>query len=330
MQVKQTHSLSMEKPLISFIVTYYNLPLEMLCECIESILSLSLRPYEREIIIVDDGSNSCPMNALMKYGSDILYLRKSNGGVSTARNLGLRTASGQYIQFIDADDRLLQPAYEHCIDLIRFSKTDMVMFDFTSQKETEADFTDQGPLSGTDLMRSQNIHGSICSYLFQQSIRGTLLFTPGTNYGEDEEFTAQLILRAESTYRTNATAYYYRQHQASATHQTSKRSIIRRLSETKAVITRLNAFTDRLPVNEKTALQRRVAQLTMDYLYNIIRLTGSRHYLERKMEGLRQEGLFPLPDKDYTTKYTWFRRLSNSPMGISLLMRLIPLIQKEA
>ena len=65
----------MEKPLISFIVTYYNLPLEMLCECIESILSLSLRPYEREIIIVDDGSNSCPMNALMKYGSDILYLR---------------------------------------------------------------------------------------------------------------------------------------------------------------------------------------------------------------------------------------------------------------
>ena len=144
------------------------------------------------------------MNALMKYGSDILYLRKSNGGVSTARNLGLRTASGQYIQFIDADDRLVQPAYEHCIDLIRFSKTDMVMFDFTSQKETEADFTDQGPFSGTDLMRSQNIHGSICSYLFQQSIRGTLLFTPGTNYGEDEEFTAQLILRAESTYRTNA------------------------------------------------------------------------------------------------------------------------------
>ena len=122
MQVKQTHSLSMEKPLISFIVTYYNLPLEMLCECIESILSLSLRPYEREIIIVDDGSNSCPMNALMKYGSDILYLRKSNGGVSTARNLGLRTATGQYIQFIDADDRLVQPAYEHCIDLIRFSK----------------------------------------------------------------------------------------------------------------------------------------------------------------------------------------------------------------
>ena len=67
----------------------------------------------------------------------------------------------------------------------------------------------------------------------------------------------------------------------------------------------------------------------MDYLYNIIRLTGSRHYLERKMEILRKEGLFPLPDKDYTAKYTWFRRLSNSPTGISLLMRIIPLMKKE-
>lgn len=320
----------MEKPLISFIVTYYNQSMAMLSECIESILSLSLRPCEREIIIVDDGSDTWPMEVLKKYGDDILYLRKSNGGVSTARNLALRTATGQYIQFIDADDHLVQPAYEHCIDLIRFSKTDMVMFNFASQQTTDTDFTDNGPLSGTELMRTQNIHGSACGYIFQQAIRGTLCFTPGTNYGEDEEFTAQLTLRAESTYRTNAAAYYYRQHQASATHQTDKRNIIRRLSETKAVITRLKAFTDRLPVNEKTALQRRVAQLTMDYLYNIIRLTGSRHYLERKMEVLRQEGLFPLPDKDYTTKYTWFRRLSNSPAGISLLMRLIPLIQKEA
>ena len=320
----------MEKPLISFIVTYYNLPVAMLCECIESILSLSLRPYEREIIIVDDGSDTWPMETLKKYGNAILYLRKPNGGISTARNLALRTATGQYIQFIDSDDHLVQPAYEHCIDLIRFSKTDMLIFDFAGQQATDADFIDKGPFSGSELMRSQNIHGSACSYLFQQAVRGALLFTPGTNYGEDEEFTAQLILRAESTIRTNAAAYYYRQHQASATHQTDKRSIIRRLSETKAVITRLNAFTDRLPVNEKTALQRRVAQLTMDYLYNIIRLTGSRHYLERKMEVLQQEGLFPLPDKDYTTKYTWFRRLSNSPTGISLLMRLIPLIQKEA
>ena len=88
-------------------------------------------------------------------------------------------------------------------------------------------------------------------------------------------------------------------------------------------------MADGLPINDKTALQRRVAQLTMDYLYNIILQTKSRHYLDRKIKELREVGLFPLPDKDYTTKYTWFRRLTNTSKGLSLLMRIIPLTKKE-
>ena len=44
---------------------------------------------------------------------------------------------------------------------------------------------------------------------------------------------------------------------------------------------------------------------------------------------LRKKGLFPLPDRDYTAKYIWFRKLSNSPTGLSLLTRIIPLIDKE-
>ena len=51
-------------PKISFILTYYNLPIQMLCECIDSILALSLRPDEREIIVIDDGSEMSPVNAL--------------------------------------------------------------------------------------------------------------------------------------------------------------------------------------------------------------------------------------------------------------------------
>ena len=88
-------------------------------------------------------------------------------------------------------------------------------------------------------------------------------------------------------------------------------------------------MADRLPINDKAALQRRVAQLTMDHLYNIILQTKSRHYLDRKINELRKEGLFPLSDKDYTTKYKWFRHLTNSSKGISLLMRIIPMINKE-
>ena len=59
MQNQQNHTpLQETQPLITFIIAYYNLPLEMLYECIDSILTLSLSRNEREIIIVDDGSRN--------------------------------------------------------------------------------------------------------------------------------------------------------------------------------------------------------------------------------------------------------------------------------
>ena len=80
---------------------------------------------------------------------------------------------------------------------------------------------------------------------------------------------------------------------------------------------------------DRLALLRRVHQLTMDYIYNVIVETRNRKYLNRQLAELGSHGLFPLPDKDYTSKYTWFRRLSNSQAGRRLLMRIIPLMKKE-
>ena len=48
------------KPLVTFIITYHEQPAAMLTKCIESITALSMRPYEREIIVVDDGSANSP------------------------------------------------------------------------------------------------------------------------------------------------------------------------------------------------------------------------------------------------------------------------------
>ena len=67
----------------------------------------------------------------------------------------------------------------------------------------------------------------------------------------------------------------------------------------------------------------------MDYIYQVIILTRSRHYLDRKLAILRREGLFPLPDKNYTTKYKWFRRMTNSNFGLKLLVSILPLMKRE-
>ena len=320
----------MEKPLISFIIAYHDLPDGMLCQCIDSILALSLDKTEREIIVVDDGSEQSPMNELLPYHDHIIYIRQRNKGLSEARNTGIQMATGNYLQFIDGDDYLLKAPYEHCLDLVRSSRPEMVIFDFTHSDKPQKDFKyiDSKPQSGCSYMRHQNIHGTACGYLFSRSILGDLRFTLGI-YHEDEEFTHQLLLRAESICITNAQAYFYRERDNSIITDTQVRKRLKRLNDLKDIIFRLNTIADRRPTNDKTALQRRVDQLTMDYLYNVILQTRSRHYLERRIEELRQKGLFPLPHRDYTTKYAWFRRLSNSPKGISLLMRIIPLMKKK-
>jgi glycosyltransferase involved in cell wall biosynthesis len=261
------------------------------------------------------------MNELMAYGDAIHYIRQAHQGLSVARNTGLQMASGTYLQFVDSDDLLLKKAYEHCIDLARKHQPEMVLFQLTRQNDSKDTYKDSEAQSGSNYMRHQNIHGSACGYLFARSILGDLRFTPGIRH-EDEEFTPQLLLRAEVIRVTDAKAYLYRHTPDSITTSQDSRQRLSRLEDSRGVIERLNTIADRLPRDDRMALQRRVAQLTMDYLYNIIRQTGSRQHLEREMEVLRKQGLFPLPDRDYTQKYTWFRRLTNSSIGISILMRL--------
>lgn len=327
MQTKQNHT--QDAPLVTFIVAYYNLSATLLCQCLDSIMALSLRSSEREIIVIDDGSEQSPIGELSKYLSNIVYVRQHNAGLSMARNRGLKMASGQYVQFVDADDYLLRSPYEHCLDVVRYKQPDIVMFDFTGGEDNiETAVNSDNLKSGTEYLSQHNLHATACCYIFKRHILGELRFTPGI-YHEDEEFTPQLLLRAETVCSTDAQAYFYRRRPHSITTETDKRKVIKRLSDSLLVINKLNQMADTLPMSEHMALQRRVAQLTMDYIYNIIMQTGDRHYLDRKLEELRDNGLFPLPDRDYTTKYKWFRRLTNSSIGLTLLMNVLPMIDKE-
>jgi len=314
---------------VTFIITYYEQPAEMLSKCVESILKLSLRPFEREVIVVDDGSLASPLARLTPYVGNIVYLRQPNGGVSTARNLGLRLATGTFVQFVDGDDFLISNLYEHCIDIARYGAADMVMFQYSRDSVADVQYSDAVALSGSDLLRSQNIHGAAWGYLFRRSVLGNLRFTPGISYGEDEEFTPQLLIRAASVVCTTAKAYYYRQHAASAIGNVTPEAIQHRLDDNFQVICSLNKKADALPPADRVALQRRVAQLTMDYIYNIITLTHDRPQLESRIENLKVKGLFPLPDCNYTAKYTWFRRLANTAVGRCALMKTLPLMKRE-
>lgn len=318
------------RPLVSFIVTCYNLPVSMLKECLDSILKLNLQPAEREIIVVDDGSDVPPVGELTEaYGDSIVYIRQRNEGVSVARNRGMATASGTFLQFVDGDDRLLATAYNHCLDFLRNEDTDLLMFDFTSHEESQTTFEDGGPTTGTVFMQQHNIHGAVWSYAVRRAIIGNLQFTKGIGYTEDEEFTAHLLLRAEMFRHTSAKAYFYRKHPGAITQQRSAESAAQRQNDQLHTLTALQTSIDRLPPPERQALQRRIAQLTMDHIYNNIMTFRSSAQLDDCLQQLSAHGLYPLPDRPYTRKYTWFRRLTASKGGRMLMLRLLPLTKRE-
>lgn len=100
---------------ISIIVPVYNVEHE-LSRCLDSILNQSYRNFE--VILVDDGSTDrCPSmcDAFVMKDSRVRVIHKTNGGLSSARNAGLRIASGEWILYVDSDDYILNDSCERLL-----------------------------------------------------------------------------------------------------------------------------------------------------------------------------------------------------------------------
>lgn len=94
----------MKSPTISVIVPVYNAE-KTLRRCVDSILAQTFEDFE--LILINDGSKDQSGDICDEYAakdSRVKTIHKTNGGVSSARNAGLRIAQGEYIAFIDSDD----------------------------------------------------------------------------------------------------------------------------------------------------------------------------------------------------------------------------------
>lgn len=90
----------------SVIIPAYNAA-KFLRQAIESVLGQTLK--EIEIIVVDDGSTDETPLVAASFGDKIRYYRQENGGTASARNCGLKRATGEFVAFLDADDYFVLP-----------------------------------------------------------------------------------------------------------------------------------------------------------------------------------------------------------------------------
>jgi glycosyltransferase involved in cell wall biosynthesis len=98
-----------EAPHVSVVINVYN-GVPYLAEAIESVLGQTYR--NRELIVVDDGSDDGTEELAQRYGDELRYDRLPRSGIGAARNRGVDLASGEYFAFLDADDRFVPDKLE--------------------------------------------------------------------------------------------------------------------------------------------------------------------------------------------------------------------------
>lgn len=130
-------NINFEKDMISVIVPVYNVE-NYISKCLDSLISQSYRNLE--ILLVDDGSTDssgkiCEIYA--KKDDRIHVYHKKNGGVSSARNLGLNYSRGEYITFVDPDDWLDHDMYMIMVEGLKSSECDAVFCGYWETPEEE-------------------------------------------------------------------------------------------------------------------------------------------------------------------------------------------------
>ena len=222
------------QPLISVIVPIYKVE-QYLSECVDSILQQS---YENlEVILVDDGSpDSCPeiCDRYAVTDNRIKVIHKPNGGLSDARNTGLKAATGEYILFIDSDDYWIDKnAIKKLIEKLVNSRTrsfqcDLVFFGrttFSSNKifEQSADYANKININDKThslevLLRDADFIPSACQKLIRRSllIENSLFFKSGL-LSEDYDWSLQLYSLIKSFTAVNENFYGYRKREGSIT-----------------------------------------------------------------------------------------------------------------
>lgn len=202
-------------PEISVIVPVYKVE-PYIHKCVDSILAQTFTDYE--LILVDDGSPDTCGNICDEYAQKdarIHVIHKENGGLSDARNAGMKIACGEYVIFIDSDDYIDADMLSYLYENLKKADADMatcgiyeVYADRIEKQEEEPDFVCSGEEAFRCILRGHTIRGEIWNKLIKRSCISDLEFPKGKLY-EDIFYTVDMMQRIKKVAVGTKPKYYY-------------------------------------------------------------------------------------------------------------------------
>ena len=213
------------RTLISIIIPIYNVE-NYLCQCLDSIMGQTYKNFE--CLLINDGSPDHSADICREYvskDSRFRYFEKENGGVSSARNLGIEHSKGEYITFIDSDDwvdsdylealytTLLEEGADITVSTYKqFNINDNCFYLHAFQRGYEKKiFTGPELIDNLQLLSSfDHSYSSVCGKLVKSVRVENIRFNEETTLGEDMEFWYKLFLISDKIVYINKDTYIYR------------------------------------------------------------------------------------------------------------------------
>lgn len=205
---------------LSIIIPCYNVE-KYVRECIESVLNQKTN-FKYEIIVINDGSKDGTLNVLREYEykSNIILIDQKNKGLSGARNVGLQYVQGEYLMFVDSDDRLSNGAIENLLSVAYKENYEVVEGRYVLFNEKNILFEEQ--INEKECVKPiQDLKGYPWAKVIKSSLFKNLIF-PEEYWFEDTIMSFFIYSRVNKVKIINDVVYEYRKNILGISHTARK------------------------------------------------------------------------------------------------------------
>ena len=297
-------------PRISVIIPVYNAA-PYLGACIESLLAQSFADFE--VLLVDDGStdeSGSICDAFAGKDARLTVLHQKNGGACSARNRGIDNARGEFLVFVDADDRIAEDHVEYLLKLCTDNDADMACCAWTlddhgrmskcSYRKNEPGLYKGDHEAMRALLTTRLLSSSVWGKIYKRVLFDEVRFPEGTNYYEDDATMYRLVSHAHSVAIGDESTYYYRLRDDSLIHRTFNDNNLKMISVFEDRCAYIEARYPELAVYAKAdilmAVNHCVIKMCDEELFDHPCIPGLKQYY-RKYEKYYLKGISYFPAK---------------------------------
>lgn len=287
--------------LLSVIIPVYNVE-SYLSLCVESLLNKSYAIHQYEIILVDDGStdkSGIICDELKSKYENIKVIHKSNGGLSSARNAGIKVAKGEWISFIDSDDIVVENYIDIIISIIEIYHLDIIMFRYLPFKEerylddrlkkvsfNKTFFKKISKKDAMDTLFDGNYTNYSWNKIYKRNLFNKIVFPVGKNF-EDVITTCKLIDKANTFGKYKDILYFYRQRKGSILNSTDPNKKLSQIQDSiRARIIQLDFFNAHKYDYLDEVAKHWIMKDCMDYISYLHENSLSKNYFYYKVTNI--------------------------------------------